>query len=271
MRWLRFIKEFFQRLYRHRFMISSMTVRSLRARYINSLCGFMWAVVEPLGELTIYGLVFGVFLKQTPDAIFGTESFFLYLLCGLIPFQFFTQTMHMSTTSIVYKPDLVKKAVGFPSEVLPMVTVLTNLVNHFIGMALMFAIVFALNGGLSPYAPMAFVYLFFLFIMCIGLAWALSSLNAYFKDVEAVMRLAMAAWFFFTPVFYSPSFIPEPLMPIMKLNPLYHVVVGYRYSLMAGRLIPAGDFAYLAIVSLSCFVLGGMIFRKLKPGFAEVL
>jgi ABC-type polysaccharide/polyol phosphate export permease len=81
----------------------------------------------------------------------------------------------------------------------------------------------------------------------------------------------MMAWMYFTPLFYSPSIIPEYILPIFKLNPMYHVVFGYRYAILAGRMLPWQDFTYLAGVSIVTFAIGGIFFRKLKPGFAEVL
>ena len=78
-------------------------------------------------------------------------------------------------------------------------------------------------------------------------------------------------WMFFTPIFYSSSIIPAAALPFFKLNPLYHMVEGYRYAVLAGRALPVMDIAYMAVVSFLVFVIGGLLFRRLKPGFAEVL
>jgi ABC-type polysaccharide/polyol phosphate export permease len=91
------------------------------------------------------------------------------------------------------------------------------------------------------------------------------------KDIQVVVRLILTGWLFFTPIFYSPNIVPEAILPIYKLNPMYHVVIGYKYALLAGKLLPMWDLAYLSGISLFTFAIGGLLFRRLKPGFAEVL
>ena len=257
-------------LIRDRSTIRTMVARDLRAQYVSSIFGLLWAVLEPISQLAIYGMFFGVFLKSKVDPVYGTDSFFIYLLCGLIPWQFFAQSVNSSTNAIVSNSNLVRKAVGFPSEILTIIKVLTNSIGHLIGMALLLVIVSVFT-GVTPYVPLFFVYLFFSALFAVGIGWILSSANAYLKDIEKVMGVVMMAWFFFTPIFYSPSIIPEAALPFIRLNPMYHVVVGYRYAILAGKFLPWRDFLYLAVVSFATFGIGGIVFRKLKPGFAEVL
>lgn len=263
--------DFIKKLYMRRNMIWTMAIREVKAIYVGNLFGFLWAIVNPLAQVAIYGVVFGIFFKSTPDPVYGTNSFFLYLLCGLIPWQFFSQTVSASTNVIVSNGNLVKKAVGFPSEILPIITVISNIISHMIGVGLLLVILFAFTTRVSLYTPTIFVYLFFIAIFSVGLGWMLSSINVYLRDIQQVVGLIMMAWFFFTPIFYSPNIIPKKILLILKLNPIFHMVDGYRYALLTGKLLSIWDFVYLAIVSLLTFGLGGMLFRKLKPGFAEEL
>jgi|Deesub1362A_J573_1020465.scaffolds.fasta_scaffold00077_8 ABC-type polysaccharide/polyol phosphate export permease len=263
--------EFLKELYRNRYMIKMMAVRNLKARYVGSLFGFLWAVINPLAQVAIYGIIFGVFFKSKPDPIYNTDSFFLYLICGIIPWQFFTQTITQSTNVIVANSNLIKKSVGFHSEILPVITLLTNLFNHLIGVGLMLLILIVFNVKITFYFFLIFIYMFLISVFSVGFSWILSSVNVYLRDVQQVVGLLMLGWFFFTPIFYSPSIIPETVLWILKLNPMFHVVVGYRYALLGEMMLPWKDLAYLAGISFVILGVGGLFFRKLKPSFAEVL
>jgi ABC-type polysaccharide/polyol phosphate export permease len=252
-------------------MIRMMAIRDLKAMYVGSLFGFFWAVLNPLAQLVIYGVVFGVFLKATPDKVYGTDSYFLFLLCGIIPWQFFAQTVGASANVLVSNTNLIKKAVGFNAEILPVITVISNLISHFIGVVLLLLIVLVFTGRLSPATPVIILYLFIIVIFSVGIGWIVSSINVYLRDVQQVVNVVMLAWMFFTPVFYSSSIFPASAMPIVKLNPLYHMLEGYRYAILGGRSLSLTDIAYMAAVSFLTFGLGGLLFRRLKPGFGEVL
>lgn len=262
--------DFTKKLYKDRSTIWTMVSRDLRAQYVGSIFGFLWAILEPLSQLAIYGIFFGVLLNSSVDPAYGTNSFFLYLLCGIIPWQFFSQSVNSSITAITGNGNLVKKSVGFPSELLVIIKILTNSIAHLIGIGLLILTV-AVFGGLTPYFPLIFLYMPFIALFAVGIGWTLSSINVYLKDIQKVMGIIMTAWFFFTPVFYSPHIIPSAALPFIKLNPMYHAVIGYRYAILAGKFLPWQDFLYLAAISFFTFGIGGILFRKLKPGFAEVL
>ena len=263
--------EFMKNLYKDRHMVMTMAVRELKVRYIGSSFGLLWAVINPLTQVAIYGIIFGVFFNAKPNPVYGTDSYFLYLICGLIPWQFFSEAVGSSTGVIFANRNLIMKAAGFPSEVLPIITIISQLMNHLIALALLIVILLIFKVELSIYILLAPVYLLFLIIFTIGLSWIFSSFNVYVRDVQHIIGLIMTAWFFFTPIFYSTDIIPPRILPLLKLNPMYYVIDAYRYTLLAGAMPPLGNLLYLAFISIVTFGLGGMVFRKLKPGFAEVL
>ena len=271
MRNIKIFIAFLKKLYESRYMVRMMAVRDLQATYVGSLFGFSWAILNPLAQLAIYGVVFGVFLKSKPDPVYGTDSYFLFLLCGLVPWQFFSQTVMSSTNTLLSHANLVKKAVGFNAEILPVITVLSNIISHLIGLVLLLVIVLVFAGKLSFVTPIILLYLALIVIFAIGLGWIVSSINVYLRDVHQVIGLIMLAWMFFTPIFYSSSIISPKMMPIVRLNPLYHMVEGYRYAILAGKMLPAKSIATMGAVSFLTFGIGGLLFRRLKPGFAEVL
>ena len=263
--------HFIRNLYRIRFMLKAMALRELKATYVGSFFGFFWAVLNPLCQIAIYGAVFGFFLKGTVPPGYGTNSFFLFLVAGLIPWQFFAQTIGASSNVLLAYANLVKRAVGFPCEVLPIVTVISNAVSQLVSIAILYAIVITSTRSVSPNMLLVPVYLFFASIMCVGLGWILSSLTVFLRDIPQIIGLVLTGVFFFTPICYSPSIVPPKVLFVMKLNPLYHVIEGYRLACLTGKALPPLDFAYLAISSVLIAGLGGILFRKLKPEFAEVM
>jgi ABC-type polysaccharide/polyol phosphate export permease len=263
--------HFMRNLYRIRFMLSAMALRELKATYVGSFFGFFWAVLNPLCQIAIYGVVFGLFFGGTVPPQYGTKSFFLYLVTGLIPWQFFAQTMGASSNVLLVYSNLVKRAVGFPCEVLPIVTVISNTVSQLVSIALLFGIVIAFTRSVSINMLLVLVYLLFAVVLCVGLGWMLSALTVFLRDIPQVLGLALTGLFFFIPICYSPSMVPPKVLFVMKLNPFYHVIDGYRLACLTGRPLPMLDFAYLAISSVVIAGLGGLLFRKLKPEFAEVM
>lgn len=263
--------DFTRKLFKNRYMIWMMAMRDLKATYVGSIFGFMWAVINPLMQMAIYGVIFGVFFKSTPDPVYGTDSYILFLFCGLIPWQFFSQALGSSATVLVANSSLVKKAVGFPSEILPIVTVVSNIISHAIGLALLLALTLFTKGVLPAAAPLILIYLGLASLFAIGLGWIMSSANVFLRDIQQVLALALTAWLFFTPVVYSPGMVPANFLWVMKLNPIYHFVEGYRLALLAGRPLPPAGLAYLAASSVFTLAAGGIFFRRLKPMFAETL
>lgn len=263
--------DFTRKLLANRYMISSMAKRELRSRYMGSAFGLAWAIIDPVAQLVIYGVVFGVLLKSRPDPVYGTDSFFLYLFCGLIPWQFFSLTVNSMLNLIETNKSLIKKAVGFPSEVLPIVTVTSNAITHFIGVALLLAALLIFTGKLTLLTPFILIYLFFTGVFAVGLGWILSSATVYLKDLKQVWSLIMLGWFFFTPVFWSAGNMGPNATVILKINPMYHVVDGYRRLLLLGRMPDIADLSYFAAISVITFAIGGVFFRKLKSGFMEVV
>ncbi len=263
--------EFMKNLYKDRQMIMTLAIRELKARYVGSSFGLLWAVINPLSQVAIYGIVFGMFFNMKPNPVYGTDSFFLYLLCGLIPWQFFSEAVLTSSGILLSNRNLITKAAGFPSEVLPIISIISQIINHLIALGLLIIILLIFNVSFTPYMLLVFVYLFFITAFTIGISWIFSSVNVYMRDVQQIIRVIMTAWFFFTPIFYSSAIVPPKILTLLKFNPMFNVVDGYRYALLAGKAPPIENLIYLAVISIITFGIGGLLFRRLKPGFAEVL
>ncbi len=262
--------NFVRKIYLQRDLIRNFVVRDLRARYIGSFMGFFWSVINPIVLLTSYAFVFMVILQQKAPVDSGTKSFPLFLFCGILPWLFFQDTLQRSSTIIIDNANLVTRTI-FPTEILPLTVLISGLVNHIIGFAILMGFILYEIGTVSVYILFVPVYLAILMLFTLGMAWFLSSLNVFIRDISQVLAVFLTFWFWFTPIFYTGNKFPEKYMFIVRWNPLAHVVTGYRDCLLRMRLPDLQALAWLSLASMAVFVAGGLFFRYIKREFVDVL
>jgi ABC-type polysaccharide/polyol phosphate export permease len=264
------VANFLGKLYVQRSLIANFVVRDLKARYIGSFMGLFWSVIHPIVLLVSYTFVFSVIFGVRPHADAGTTSFPLLLFCSILPWLFFQDALQRSSTVILDNANLVTKTL-FPSEILPLVVLLSSFVNHLIGFAILLCIIFFVLGKVSLFILLVPAYLFLLMLFTLGLSWFVSSLNVFVRDVSQILSVILTFWFWFTPIFYSLDRFPPKLLFLVRLNPLAHVVTGYRDCLLRMQMPDLNILAILALASLAVFTAGGLFFRKTKREFVDVL
>jgi len=262
--------SFLKTLYKNRYMIKSYAIADLKKRYTGSFGGLMWSVVHPLATILTYYVIFSLVFGRKVQADYGTTSYALWLVGGIIPWFFFSQTVMRSTGALYENQALVTKTL-FPSEILPVCLLASGIINHLIGLAILLVFAIVISGGISPYFPFVTIYFILMALMVLGFSWALSSLNVFIRDVGQLMGIALNLWFYYTPIFYPVGIVPEKYRIILEINPMYHVVEGYRDSLIVGRYPDPYHVLYLAVFSTGAFVVGGLLYKRLKPAFADVL
>ena len=264
------LSNFLQKLYIQRSLIRNFVKRDLRARYVGSFMGLFWSVIHPIVLLVSYTFVFQFIfgIKPRPDT--GTTSFPLFLFCGILPWLYFQDALQRSSTIIIDNSNLVTKTL-FPSEILPLVALLSGFINHLIGFAILLCIIFFTIGKISLFILFVPLYLLFLMFFTLGLSWFAAGLNVFVRDVSQVISVILTFWFWFTPIFYSIDMFPKKLLFLVRINPMAHVVIGYRDCLLRMRMPDMSILAILAVISLAVFVAGGLFFRKTKREFADIL
>ncbi len=262
--------NFLRKIYLQHDLIRNMVVRDLRARYIGSFMGFFWSVINPIILIASYSFVFMVVLNSGAPEDSGTQYFPLFLFCNILPWLFFQDTLQRSSTVIIDNANLISKTV-FPTEVLPLTILLAGLVNHLIGCAILLFVMVTVGHPISMYAMFVPVYLFFLSLFTLGLSWIVSSLNVFVRDISQVLSAILTFWFWFTPIFYMGIKVPKNYAFVTRLNPLAHVVTGYRDCLLRMKMPDLHALAWFAIASLVIFVAGGLFFRHIKREFVDVL
>jgi len=262
--------NFLRKIYFQRSLIRNFVIRDLRARYIGSFMGVFWSVIHPIVLMTSYYFVFSIIFNQKPSPDAGTSNFALFLFCSILPWLFFQDALQRSSTIIIENANLVTKTL-FPSEILPLVVLLSGFINHLIGFAILLCIILFTLGKVSLFILLVPVYIFLMMLFALGISWFIASLNVFIRDVSQVMSVILVFWFWFTPIFYPISRFPRRLLFLARCNPMAHVVTGYRDCLLRRRMPDLHILAILAATSFAVFIAGGIFFRKTKREFADIL
>ena len=255
-------------LWTYRSLIMAMAVREMQSRYVGTIVGVFWTVAHPLATITIYWLVFSVGLKVQPS---GDVPFVVFLVCGIVPWLTFNETLMASVNAVTGAPHLVKK-VSFPTSILPVVHLLVSMVSHSVMLVILLAMLVLNEIPFSWAFVQAFYYLGALYMLCLGIGWLVASVNVFSRDVAHALSVILGFWFWLTPIVWPPSMLGEHA-GWMMLNPLYYIVQGYRDSFLGGAPVWEMGVEHLAYwgICLALFIAGGRVFQKLQPEFAEVL
>ena len=249
--------------------IKTMAIAEIRSRYVDTIGGLIWAVIHPLLVILVYWFVFSVGFKITPP---GGAPFILVFLSGFIPWIIFNETLMGNVNVLQTHSHLVTKTV-FPTEILPVVRLLVSLVTHFVMLIVLLIIIFISDISFSIYNFQFLYYLFALTVLILGLSWLFASVNLFFRDMSHILQALLPLWFWLTPIVWFREMIPQKYQWLLDLNPLVYIVEGYKKSFIYHSPfwedIPSA--IYFWGIGLIAFVMGGLIFRKLKPEFAEVL
>jgi ABC-type polysaccharide/polyol phosphate export permease len=200
----------------------------------------------------------------------GNHSYSLYLFTGLLPWWLFTDTVQRSSSSMLEHANLITKTV-FPAEVVPVSVFLSALISHAMALALVVAAIAVKENHISPLLALLPVYMGLLGLFAVGIGWIASSLQVYLRDTVQIVSVVLTFWFWLTPIFISEDMVPERLRFLIAGNPLAYVVRAYRRALLSYQAPDLGDLGILAMSAAATFILGGLFFRHMKRGFADVL
>jgi ABC-type polysaccharide/polyol phosphate export permease len=255
------------RLTRYRGLIQSLVARELKARYRGSVLGFFWSFINPLLLLLIYSFVFKYFLPRSGEDLPHYEVF---MFCGILPWTWFSSSLLESSGVLISGGNLIKKVL-FPAEVLPIVTVLANMVHFFLGLPILAGFILydriAIDlAGLAWFPVVVLVQL----VLTLGFALILSALTVHFRDLRDILSNLMTFWFFATPIIYSYMMMEPKVMRFLNLNPFTHLAITYQEILYFPG--PVGHAYWLMVlggISIAFFLFGYFVFDRLRDTFAE--
>lgn len=241
--------------------------RDFKGRYAGSALGFLWSFVQPLFQLVLFNFVFATVMNLSPAGE-RTENFAVFLFCGLLPWTAFSEGVQRASTAITENATLVKK-LNFPSEILVLAVCVAALLHEGIAAAV-FLVILGLFDQLSLAGlPVLLVALPLQMAFTLGLGLMLSSLQVFFRDTAQVLGMIFMGWFYMTPIVYPMSLVPADYRPWLELNPLTTLVGLYRQAFLGGSVPWGPELGWLAVVCGASLVAGLLLFRSLKPAFAD--
>ena len=251
-------------LYQYRQLLKSNVQKEIRGKYKGSFLGVLWSFVNPLLQVLVYTLVFPFILKNTQ------ENYVVFLIIGILPWTWFVTSISQGTSCILANAGIIKK-VYFPREILPISVVTSEGVNFLISTIIILG--FVIFGGIGLSWNILWYFLIFIiqFIVSIGVAFIVSSLTVYFRDLQHLLGIFMQLLFYATPIVYAISSVPAGLQWIVKINPMSYLIEGYR-AIFYSKTMPDFQGLLIALVmGIVLCVIGYFVFKKLEKKFAEEL
>ena len=247
-----------------------MVKRDFQQRYVGSAAGWIWGLIHPLVLLASYYFIFGFILQVPVSKSQAQGHYALFLFAGMLPWMLFSETLSRSTSSMLDQSNLITKTV-FPAEIVPVTIFLSALVGHLLAVALLFVAVAAILHQVSFSLLLLPLCAALLGLLAVGLSWISSSFQVYLRDTVQVVTVILIFWQWLTPIFIEESRFPGKTQLIVVLNPITYVLRCYRNVLLDAQSPALRDLAILFAISATVFVLGGLFFRYMKRGFADVL
>ena len=260
-------------IYQNRKLALTLAKNDFKTKYAGSYLGMIWAFIQPVVTILVYWFVFSVGLKA---GNVGKYPFVLFIVVGIIPWFFFSDSLNGGTNALTDYNYLVKKVV-FNIDILPFVKVMSAFFVHcfFIG----FALILCTCMGYHPtiYSVQLIYYIICNFVFVLGLSYLSSAIVVFFRDLGQFINifiLQVGVWL--TPIMWNAENILGPLaIKIFKLNPMYYIVSGFRDSMLDKQWFWSGDTLlwtlYFWMITILAFGLGVKVFRRLKVHFADVL
>lgn len=243
---------------------------NIRDRYLGSMLGLVWAVLNPAVTLGVYTFVFGFVFKAKLPGAESTFSYAIWLISGLVPYMMVSEALTATAGSVVAGAGMVKNVV-FKSETLPYAAVLTSAVPFAVGMIFL-SILLCVDSNYPSWhvillAPIILVQ--FMFLGGVGLF--LAATTVFVRDIMQALSTVIMLLMFFTPIFYSREMMPQIIQKITFFNPLYQLTQPYRDIILYHSMPDFYGILYIVILTFLLNIVGLGYFRRLKGYFGMKL
>jgi lipopolysaccharide transport system permease protein len=263
--------QFGSTIWRHRGLVVELVMREIKGGHAVHGLGSVWVYAQPLvvvaGYMMIFGIVIGSKIAIT-DTFPGNYT--SYILIGVIPWLLMANALSRSTSVYISNSNIVKQVV-FPIETLPVATVLATFITFLPAFAVMIAYKCFWGGGLALTATLIPLVLIMHFLIALGLTFLLSVTTPFLRDIREFVTIYLAIAMYFTPAVYLPDWVPEPLRPVLYLNPFSYIVWVYQDVLFFGEIKHGFAWVIFALMAVVAFFGGLHVFRRIRPFLGNVL
>lgn len=252
--------RFFDAVRRYKFLMQQLISRDFKAKYKRSILGVLWSFLNPLFMMMIYYIVFSTIFQS------DSNNFPVYLIIGIVCFNFFSEATNMALHSIVGNASLITK-VYMPKYIFPVSRVLSSTVNLLLSLVPLFLVLLYTKTQINIRFVLIVFGLISLIALSLGVGMILSSLMVFFRDTQFLWGVIITMLNFGTPIFYPENIIPENFMPLFKMNPLYHIIRFIRTVIIDGVSPEPKAYLFCIIASIIPLLLGMYIFKKTQDKF----
>lgn len=245
---------------KYKFLLSQLIERDFKTKYKRSVLGVLWSFLNPLFTMLVQYIVFSTIFKS------DIPNFPVYLLSGIVVFNFFTEACGMGLMSIVGNASLITK-VYMPKYIYPISRVFSSVINLLLSLIPLIIVMLLTKTSITPSILLVSFGLICTIIFCIGMSFILSSAMVFFRDTQFLWNVISLLWMYATPLFYPETIIPVKFELILKLNPMYHFIRFVRTSILQGVSPEPIAYVICIIFSVGTFLIGTLIFKKNQDKF----
>ncbi len=260
----------FKEIWAYRELLYFMVWRDVKVRYKQTALGVAWIILQPLISMVIFTVLFGYLLKVPSSGV----PYPVFVYTGLLPWNYFANSLNRSSTSIVNNSNLITK-VYFPRMVIPFSGILGGLVDFSISFLILLGLMVVYKFYPTPNIIMLPAFMLLAMGTALGFGLWLSALNVRYRDINHLVPFIIQIWMYITPVIYPITIIPEQFRFILALNPMTGVVEGFRWALLGEQLTdaqPPGTLFFVSIlITLIVLVSGAIFFRRTEHTFADII
>lgn len=258
------IKNMLNNFKKYKFLMNQLIIRDFKVKYKRSVLGVVWSLLYPILMMAVMAIVFSNMFKFQVEGI----NYLVYLMTGIIIFQYFSEATNSAMVSVVYNFGLINK-VYIPKYIFPLAKCLFVGINFLLTLIPWLLIILFTQFGLGTYpASINFYYLLLpyiflcLFLFTVGIGFLLSCVSVFLRDVFYIYGIVITIWQYFTPVFYSIEIIPVKLQVLFQFNPLYQFLTAARTIVLNGTCPSATNLILCGVYSLLALVIGIVVFKK---------
>lgn len=255
-----------KQLWLYRDLLMTLARRDITLRYRQTALGIVWVILQPLLGAGILSFVFGTIGKFASDGL----PYIVFSYAGMLAWNLYSSTLNKASLSLIQNANLISK-VFFPRLILPVSTIFGTLLDFAIAFVVLL-ILLVIYGIMPGLAILTFpLWLLLTLMFALGLGLFASALTVSYRDVQFILPVALQMLFYASPVAYTTSSVPAHLRIYFYLNPLTGLLEAFRWSLLGRGQVNGGSLAYSAVVSILCFGLGALAFKKMERKFADVI